>query len=95
MNNFIMDYQKAIVKIYIKALQSMNRRVGREIFVSMLKGRKDSKIISSKSYFVSSVSEKEVTIFLYTVLGVNFINLMICRGWLSRNGINLRHIYIM
>jgi len=49
-NNVIQNYQEAIVKIYVEALKSFNRPVGREIFISMLKGKKDSKIMKSRYY---------------------------------------------
>lgn len=44
------SYQEIIVKIFIVSLRSFNRLVGREIFISMLKGRKDSKIVKGKYY---------------------------------------------
>lgn len=49
-NDIIENYQEAIVKIYISALHTFRRPVGREIFISMLKGRKDSKIVKGKYY---------------------------------------------
>ena len=47
-NELLENYQEVIAKIYVAALRSLNRKVGREIFISMLKGRKDSKIIKGK-----------------------------------------------
>lgn len=44
-NELIKSYQEIIVKIFIDSLRSIDRPVGREIFISMLKGKKDSKII--------------------------------------------------
>lgn len=49
-NDVIENYQEAIVKIYVSALRTFRRPVGREIFISMLKGRKDSKIVKGKYY---------------------------------------------
>ena len=49
-NELIDSYQEIIVKIFVAALRSFDRRVGREIFISMLKGRKDSKIVKGKYY---------------------------------------------
>lgn len=49
-NKLIDSYQEIIVKIVIAALRSFDRHVGREIFISMLKGRKDSKIVKGKYY---------------------------------------------
>lgn len=49
-NDLLGNYQEAIAKIYVAALKSLKRKVGREIFISMLKGRKDSKIINGKYY---------------------------------------------
>ena len=49
-NELLENYQEVIAKIYVAALRSLNRKVGREIFISMLKGRKDSKIIKGKYY---------------------------------------------
>ena len=49
-NELLENYQEAIVKIYVAALKSLNRKVGREIFISMLKGRKDNKIVKGKYY---------------------------------------------
>ena len=46
----IENYQEAIVKIYVSALRTFIRPIGREIFISMLKGRKDSKIVKGKYY---------------------------------------------
>ena len=49
-SELINNYQEVIAKIYVSALKSLNRKVGREIFISMLKGRKDSKIVAGKYY---------------------------------------------
>ena len=49
-NELIENYQEIIAKIYVEALRSLNRKVGREIFISMLKGRKDSKIVKGNYY---------------------------------------------
>lgn len=49
-NELIQNYQEVIVKIVLASLKSVGRPVGREIFISMLKGRKDSKIVKSKYY---------------------------------------------
>ncbi len=49
-NELIENYQEIIAKIYVGALKSLNRKVGREIFISMLKGRKDSKIVKGNYY---------------------------------------------
>lgn len=49
-NDLLGNYQEAIAKIYVAALKSLKRKVGREIFISMLKGRKDNKIINGKYY---------------------------------------------
>jgi len=49
-NELIQKYQETIVEILIASLKSFNRRVGKEIFISMLKGKKDSKIVKGKYY---------------------------------------------
>ena len=74
MNKYIMSYQRAIAKIYVAALQSFNRKVGKEIFISMLKGRKDSKIVEGKYYeneyygiFASFKGNEVANVFEYLI----------------------------
>lgn len=49
-NELIKNYQDTIVQIFVASVKSFNRPIGKDIYISILKGRKDSKIIKGKYY---------------------------------------------
>lgn len=49
-NRLIESYQEIIAQIFVDAVKSLGRQVGKDMYISLLRGKKNSKIINGKYY---------------------------------------------